>query len=114
MSISSRVVIASALLGLLPLPYRAAAQQVDKTGLDILCSGSGDTYVPPKNGLSACIFADGTIMVCDSKTDKCTRSIAEGDDKRPHLDAALTARLLKVVKLLSDRLDRVESQLKKK
>lgn len=53
-------------------PIQTAAQApVDRTGLDILCSGKGDVYSPPVKGVSSCIFADGQVLVCDSATDKC-------------------------------------------
>jgi hypothetical protein len=85
--------------------------EIDKTGLDILCTGPGDTYLPPKGGLSACIFADGTVLVCDSKTDTCTRSLTQGSDKASALDGVMTHRLLKLVKALSERVDRLESKI---
>ena len=85
--------------------------EVDKTGLDILCTRPGDLYVPPKDGLSVCISKDGTIVICDSKTDKCTNTRMQVDDKAQSVEEAMTFRLLKLVKELNDRVDRLESRL---
>ena len=84
--------------------------EVDKTGLDILCSFPGDVYVPPKNGISVCIHADGTILICDSKTDRCTRADLQSDDKHPSVESVMVHRLLKLVKALTERVERLEGQ----
>jgi hypothetical protein len=75
---------------------------VDKTGLDILCSGPGCKYFPPgPDGKSLCIFPDGTLMLCDSNTGKCmqvyVREVPE-DDKAPSVAGVVTFRLLKLLK----------------
>jgi len=85
--------------------------EVDKTGLDILCRADGGTYMPPKGGISACIFKDGTIVICDSKTDKCSRAVPEDHGKAPNADGMLTFRLLKILKELNDRVERLEAKI---
>jgi hypothetical protein len=86
-----------------------AKPPVDKTGLDILCSGKGDTYSPPsKSGISTCIFADEQVMTCDSKTDKCTTKLTGGKDKGNIVEGAMTLRLLKQ---LNDKVDRLSAQV---
>ena len=85
--------------------------EVDKTGLDILCTGKGDVYVPPKGGLSVCILGDKkTILICDSKTDKCTKALMQPNDDPTAADGMVTFRLLKLLKELNDRVDRLESK----
>lgn len=91
-------------------PLHSASQApVDKTGLDILCSGKGDVYSPPpKNGgVSSCIFADGQVMTCDSATDKCQ---VKRDAKGPATINA-DAMTLRMLKELSDRVDRLSAQV---
>lgn len=85
--------------------------EVDKTGLDILCRADGGTYMPPKGGISVCLFKDGTIVVCDSKEDKCSRAVPEGSDRAPHAEGMLTFRLLKILKELNDRVERLEAKI---
>jgi hypothetical protein len=90
-------------------PVDAQDKPVDKTGLDILCSGKGDTYSPPsKSGISTCIFADGQVMTCDSKTDKCTTSLTGDKGKANIAEGAMTLRLLKQ---LNDKVDRLTKQV---
>ena len=90
-------------------PPAAQDKPVDRTGLDILCSGKGDVYsAPSKSGISTCIFADGQVMTCDSKTDKCTSSLTGGKDKATIAEGAMTLRLLKQ---LNDKVDRLTTQI---
>lgn len=91
-------------------PLVAAQEKpVDKTGLDIFCTGKGDVYSPPsKSGISTCIFADGQVVTCDSKTDKCTSSLTGGKGKAQIVEGAMTLRLLKQ---LNDKVDRLSAQV---
>lgn len=84
--------------------------EIDRTGLDILCKAPGDVYLPPKNGLVVCIKADGEVIICDNKTDKCSRTLPPRDDRTSSLDA-MTVGLLKVVKELTERVANLESKL---
>ncbi len=83
--------------------------EVDRTGLDILCTGKGDAYSPPKGGLSVCVFADGKVLICDSKTDACTSALVQVDDKAQTVEGVMTFRLLKLLKELTERVERLES-----
>ena len=85
--------------------------EVDRTGLDILCKKPGDIYMPPKGGLSVCISKDGTILICDSKTDTCTRTVMPGNEGAQTSEGMMTSRLRKLVKELNDRVDRLEAKL---
>lgn len=90
-------------------PAATAAQApVDRTGLDILCSGKGDTYSPPVKGVSSCIFADGQVLVCDSANDKCYEGKAPKQQARI-LGDAMTLRLLKQ---LNDKVDALTAQVR--
>ena len=86
--------------------------EVDKTGLDYLCTGPGDIYMPPKGGLSVCIKPDGTILICDSKTNHCTLvpPFRHGADSPQSAEAVITMQLVKLVKELSERVKRLESK----
>lgn len=84
--------------------------EVDRTGLDILCKAPGDVYLPPKNGLVVCVKASGEVIICDNKTDRCSRALPPGDDKTSDLDA-ITVGLLKAVKDLTERVAKVESKV---
>lgn len=96
-------------------PAETAPQKpVDKTGLDILCSGKGDVYsAPSKAGVSMCIFADGDVLVCDSKKDKCWASMEVNDKGKGPIkgqvsDSAMTLRL---VQQLNHKVDQLNMQL---
>ena len=84
--------------------------EVDRTGLDILCTAPGDVYLPPKNGLVVCVKANGEVIICDNKTDKCSRALPPGDDITSNLDA-MTVGLLRIVKDLTERVANLESKL---
>ena len=83
--------------------------EIDRTGLDILCKAPGDVYLPPKDGLVVCIKANGEVIICDNKTDKCSRTVPPRDDRTPNVDA-MTVGLLKVVKELTERVANLESK----
>lgn len=88
--------------------------EVDKTGLDILCSGPGCKYYPPgPDGKSLCIFPDGTLMLCDSNTDKCIQVYireAGDDDQGPGIEGSMMYRLLQILKDLNERVERLEAK----
>ena len=87
---------------------------VDKTGLDVLCSGQGDVYSPPnKNGVSSCLFNDGEVLVCDSKKDKCYASLTQDNTKPDHTKATIVegAFTLRLLKLLNDKVDNLTGQV---
>lgn len=93
-------------------PVQTAAQKgekpVDKTGLDILCSGKGDAYsAPSKSGLSTCIFSDGDVMTCDSNTNQCTSKRDATADRGINADA-MTLRMLHQ---LNQKVDRLTAQV---
>ena len=99
-------VVFISLVGIPPLP----AAPVDRTGLDILCKGPGDAYIPPNSkGISYCVYADGQVVRCDSKTDKCTSALTGGDAKSTTVvEGAVTLRLLK---LLNDSVNDLKRQV---
>jgi hypothetical protein len=92
-------------------PALTAAQEppIDKSGLDILCSKKGDVYSPaPKpGGLSSCVFADGDVMTCDTKTEKCTVKRDAKSQRGINADV-MTLRMLKE---LNDKVDRLSAQV---
>jgi hypothetical protein len=92
-------------------PALTAAQEapVDKSGLDILCSKKGDVYSPaPKpGGTSSCVFADGQVMTCDTKTEKCEVKRDAKSQRGINVDV-MTLRMLKE---LNDKVDRLNAQV---
>jgi len=107
--------IAAATVGVLlwaaqPALTTAQEKPIDKSGLDILCSKKGDVYSPaPKpGGISSCAFADGSVMTCDTKTEKCQ---VKGDAKSQRgVNADLAT--LRMLKELNDKVDRLSAQMK--
>lgn len=89
-------------------PAAAAQTPVDKSGLDILCSGKGDQYSPPPKpgGISSCIFADGQVMTCDSKTEKCEVK----QDAKAARGINAEAMTLRTIKQLNDKVDRLSAR----
>ena len=60
----------------------AAPGQVDKSGLDILCSELGGEYhFVPESNVSVCIFPDGTIMACNITSGACSSTLTISPDK---------------------------------
>jgi len=67
-------------LSVINIREAVSQQQVDRSGLDILCAQPGDTYSAcSKSGVSTCITAKGDSIVCDCKTEVCTKN--EGGNK---------------------------------
>ena len=66
----------------------------DRTGLDILCDAAGGIY--NKTGrYSICVFPDGTVLVCDSATDKCTKTtVITGEPPNPNPNAVSVSGLV--------------------
>lgn len=93
-----------------PVPAAAQAKPVDKSGLDILCSGKGDTYSPPPKpgGVSSCIFGDGKVMTCDSKTEKC--DLIDDPKAQREMNAQLIT--IRLIKQLNDKVDRLTAQVR--
>ena len=54
--------------------------------------------------------ANGEVIICDNKTDKCSRALPPGDDITSNLDA-MTVGLLRIVKDLTERVANLESKL---
>lgn len=85
----------------------SAQTPVDMSGLDILCKGKGDTYSPPVKGISSCIFADGQVIVCDSKKDECY----EGKEPKAQALVRNDVMTLRLIKQLHDKIDLLTRQV---
>jgi hypothetical protein len=95
---------AAVLMAWMTLPIQTAAQQeVDRTGLDILCKGKDKTYVPPAGGISMCINKKtGDVLVCDSKTDKCFSAIDSKGSSAINTDALMIYTLQQLTEKVDD------------
>jgi hypothetical protein len=85
----------------------ARPQQVDMTGLDILCQCNGCEYFPPiLNSISCCNFPDGKAICCDSKTDKCAPATTPLDVKKASISRNSVDNIV-----TTTQLQRLDSQL---